>query len=83
MTAMNWIRWTRVTGMIPKASKRTGGKNSSMDGPWNSGPSDVSVAREVAVAKEVAALWPTEVAIRVAVWVNSAGSSFGAPARAG
>ncbi len=45
--------------------KTASGKNSSIDGPWNSGPS------------------AADVAIRVAVWVNSAGSSFGAPARAG
>jgi hypothetical protein len=38
---MNWIRWMRVTGMTPNASKMTGGKNSSIDGPWKTGGSSV------------------------------------------
>jgi hypothetical protein len=37
MVARNWIRWIRWTGMMPNALKRISGKNSSIDGPWNSG----------------------------------------------
>jgi hypothetical protein len=64
IVARNWMSVMRVidSASSPKSWTRGAGKNSSIEGPWNSGPS------------------PAEVAIRVAVWVNSAGSSFGAPA---
>ncbi|HYP73621.1 MAG TPA: hypothetical protein VEP72_05980 [Microbacterium sp.] len=67
MTAMNWIRWIRLivsgapNSSIPGNVKIASGKNSSIDGPWNSPPSSAVLA------------------IRLASWVNSAGSSFGAP----
>ena len=61
--ARNWIRWIRLMTRSP-IWKTASGKNSSIEGPWNS-PSSADLA------------------IRVAAWVNSAGSSFGAPVRTG
>ena len=47
MVASIWIRLMRVTG-TPRNSVRIGGKNSSIEGPWNSPPSSAVWAISVA-----------------------------------
>ena len=54
---------TRSSSKGVPSKARTGGKNSSIDGPWNPPSSSLAAA----------------LAIRDATWVSSGGSGFGAP----
>ena len=54
---------TRSSSNGVPSNSRTGGKNSSMEGPWNPPSSSLAAA----------------LAIRDATWVSSGGSGFGAP----
>jgi hypothetical protein len=63
-TTRKRISVRRLISKTVPSKNRTGGKNSSMDGPWNPPSSSLAAA----------------LAIRDATWVSSAGSGFGAPA---